>query len=185
MPAPPPSPEPRPFHRANSVPPWEFSRVSSTPFRDRGISIASLSDLKDLQNSASVSFGELGKAGEAIIGAGNYSCDHKLTVNAFLPQLAGGEVTCVFSQVPEDDGGYGEEAARSVFTPEFEWKKTMFNSDITAHYDSEAVHLKGDYPAPQPRPLACASKGDCLPRPPAPPSLASCSSARLGHLKIL
>lgn len=132
MAATPPSPEPRPFNRANSVPPWEFSRVSSTPFRDRGISIASLSDLKDLSAgpSASVSFGELGKAGESIIGAGNYSCDHKLTVNAFVPQLAGGEITAVFTQALEGHTAPNADIGDNVFTPEFEWKKTIFNSDV-------------------------------------------------------
>jgi hypothetical protein len=131
MAAPPsPSPEPRTFNRANSVPPWEFSRVPSTPFRDRGISIASLSDLKDLSAGASVSFGELGKAGEAIIGAGSYSCDHKLTVSTYVPQLAGGEVTAVFKQVLEGDDLYAPEHGSSVFSPEFEWKKTVFNNDV-------------------------------------------------------
>ncbi len=139
----PPSPEPRTFNRANSVPPWEFSRVPSTPFRDRGISIASLSDLKDLSGGASVSFGELGKAGEAIIGAGSYGCDHKLTVSTYVPQLAGGEITAVFKQVLERDAGlYAPENGSSVFTPEFEWKKTVFNNDVTVHYDTEAFHVE-------------------------------------------
>ena len=121
------------FTRAHSVPPWEEGH------RDRGISIADLSDLKELSAgpNANVSFGDLGKAGEALLGDDHYSVAHKVTVSAFVPRLVtsrlAGEVTAAFTEAGNGD--------RKVFTSELEWKKTLYNTDVTLHCTNDRHHI--------------------------------------------
>ena len=122
------------FTRAHSVPPWEEGH------RDRGISIADLSDLKELSAgpNANVSFGDLGKAGEALLGDDHYSVAHKVTVSAFVPRLVtsrlAGEVTAAFTEAGNGD--------RKVFTSELEWKKTLYNTDVTLHCKNDRHHIQ-------------------------------------------